>query len=65
MLLAELARDRLWSSSDIKKLAGGNLVRVFTEVEKVRDDWSAVGPTEDWISLEDLDGKTYCRYPGT
>ncbi|XP_069701400.1 dipeptidase 1-like isoform X2 [Periplaneta americana] len=65
MLLAELARDRQWSSSDIKKLAGANLVRVFREVEKVRDDWSEVGPTEDWISMEDLDGKTYCRYPGT
>ncbi|XP_021918235.1 dipeptidase 1-like isoform X2 [Zootermopsis nevadensis] len=65
MLLAELARDRQWSSSDIKKLAGSNLVRVFREVEKVRDDWSQVGPTEDWISMEDLDGKTYCRYPGT
>jgi len=35
MLLAELARDRQWSSSDIKKLAGANLVRVFREVEKV------------------------------
>ncbi|PSN57694.1 hypothetical protein C0J52_00319 [Blattella germanica] len=65
MLLAELARDRQWSSSDIKKLAGANLVRVFREVEKVRDDWSEIGPTEDWISMEDLDGKTYCRYPGT
>jgi len=32
---------------------------------QVRDDWSEVGPTEDWISMEDLDGKTYCRYPGT
>ncbi|KAJ8866691.1 hypothetical protein PR048_032552 [Dryococelus australis] len=35
LLLAELARDRHWSSSDIKKLAGANLVRVFREVEKV------------------------------
>ncbi|XP_049809601.1 dipeptidase 1-like [Schistocerca nitens] len=65
LLLAELARDRLWSASDIKKLAGANLVRVFREVEKVRADWSEGGPTEDWISMEDLDGKTYCRYPGT
>ncbi|XP_066995804.1 dipeptidase 1 isoform X1 [Anabrus simplex] len=65
MLLAELARDRQWSSSDIKKLAGGNLVRVFREAEKVRDDWADIAPTEDWISMEDLDGKTYCRYPGT
>jgi hypothetical protein len=32
---------------------------------QVRDDWSEVGPTEDWISMDDLDGKTYCRYPGT
>ena len=34
MLLAELARDRQWSSTDLKKLAGANLVRVFREVEK-------------------------------
>ena len=32
---------------------------------KVRDEWSEVAPTEDWIKMEDLDGKTYCRYPGT
>jgi hypothetical protein len=32
---------------------------------QVRDDWSEVSPTEEWISMEDLDGKTYCRYPGT
>lgn len=32
MLLAELARDRLWNNSALKKLVGGNLVRVLREV---------------------------------
>jgi microsomal dipeptidase-like Zn-dependent dipeptidase len=36
MLLAELARDRRWSAEDIKKLAGGNLIRVMRETERVR-----------------------------
>jgi membrane dipeptidase len=35
MLLAELARDRRWSADDIKKLAGGNLIRVMRETERV------------------------------
>jgi len=35
MLLAELARDRRWSAEDIKKLAGGNLIRVMKETERV------------------------------
>jgi membrane dipeptidase len=37
MLLAELARDRRWSADDIKKLAGGNLIRVMRETERVKD----------------------------
>lgn len=35
MLLAELARDRLWNNAALKKLVGGNLVRVLREVNKV------------------------------
>lgn len=45
------------------KLGTKNVYSIF--FLQVRDDWSEVGPTEDWISMEDLDGKTYCRYPGT
>ncbi|KAF4524747.1 hypothetical protein B566_EDAN013816 [Ephemera danica] len=63
MLLAELARDRRWSADDIKKLVGGNLVRVLRDAERVRNEWerAQVGPYEEWISLEDLDGKTQER----
>lgn len=32
LLLAELARDRLWGNAAIKKLVGGNIVRVLREV---------------------------------
>jgi membrane dipeptidase len=32
LLLAELARDRLWNIASLKKLVGGNIVRVFREV---------------------------------
>lgn len=35
-LLAELLdSDRRWTEEDIKKLAGGNLLRVFRAVERV------------------------------
>lgn len=35
-LLAELLdSDRGWREEDVKKLAGGNLLRVFREVERV------------------------------
>lgn len=32
LLLAELARDRLWNNASLKKLVGGNIVRVLREV---------------------------------
>ncbi|CAB3372916.1 Hypothetical predicted protein [Cloeon dipterum] len=66
MLLAELARDRRWSAEDIKKLAGGNLVRVMRETARIRGDMerAKIAPHEEWISMEDLDEKTYCRFPG-
>lgn len=31
-LLAELARDRAWNNAAIKKLIGGNIVRILKEV---------------------------------
>ncbi|XP_067005181.2 dipeptidase 1 [Anabrus simplex] len=45
-----------WTSDDLKKLAGLNLIRVFGEVEKVRDDLAAAGatPVEDWLPKEDI-----------
>lgn len=47
-LFAELL-GRGWSPSDLEKLAGRNLVRVFTDVEKVRDSLVSEPPYEDLI----------------
>lgn len=35
-LFAELLKDPSWTEVDLKKLAGGNFLRVFREVEQVR-----------------------------
>lgn len=32
LLLAELSRDRLWNNASLKKLVGGNIVRILREV---------------------------------
>jgi membrane dipeptidase len=34
LLLAELARDRLWNNASLKKLVGGNIVRILREVSE-------------------------------
>jgi microsomal dipeptidase-like Zn-dependent dipeptidase len=41
MLLAELARDRLWSNAALKKLVGGNIVRVLREVWNKKNNFLA------------------------
>ncbi|ELT95114.1 hypothetical protein CAPTEDRAFT_176153 [Capitella teleta] len=52
-LFAELAK-RGWSIGDLKKLASGNLIRVFHEVEEVRDSMKnmKVFPHEEIIPEE-------------
>jgi membrane dipeptidase len=57
LLLAELAR-RGWSDADMRKLAGENFIRVFTEAEAVaarlqneRGPWTA--------TIAELDGKAH------
>nr|XP_019549659.2 dipeptidase 2 [Aedes albopictus] len=62
LLLAELARDRLWGTAAIKKLVGGNIVRVLREVEVNKN---RLPLSEDWIPLEAVEGNAYCRYPET
>ncbi|XP_064091094.1 dipeptidase 1-like [Macrobrachium nipponense] len=64
VLLAELLRDPGWTVEDIRKLVGGNIIRVFSEVERVRDDLLAKGvePVEEEIHPEYLRGKTNCTY---
>ena len=47
-LFAELVR-RNWTPSDLKKLAGENLIRVFTKVEQVRDSLSYMKPYENLL----------------
>lgn len=59
-LLAELARDRLWANAAIKKLIGGNLMRLLREVEANRD---RIALSEDWIAKETLESNSYCKYP--
>ena len=59
-LLAELARDRLWGTAAIKKLIGGNLMRVLREVEVNKD---RIPLSEDWIGKEAMENNNYCRYP--
>lgn len=45
-LFAELIR-RGWNEGDLQKLSGKNLVRVFMQAEKVRDEMSYMDPDED------------------
>lgn len=52
--LAELLR-RGWTDEDVKKLAGGNVLRVFRETEKVaRRLQKERGPSDALI--EEMDG---------
>ncbi|XP_043284766.1 dipeptidase 1-like [Venturia canescens] len=62
LLLAELTRDRRWSASDIKKLVGGNLIRIMKEVEIKAASLSNQTPNEEWISQELIEDTSYCRY---
>lgn len=60
MLLAELTRDRLWSASDIKKLVGGNLLRVLKEVENHAIVVLHQSPAEEWIPQELIEDSFNC-----
>ncbi|XP_063588053.1 dipeptidase 1-like isoform X1 [Penaeus indicus] len=51
-LFAELLKDSSWTEEDLKKLAGLNLVRVFRQVEQVRDQLAAESPWEDRLAGE-------------
>ncbi|XP_049837899.1 dipeptidase 1-like [Schistocerca gregaria] len=64
-LLAELMARGGWTEGDLQKLAGRNLIRVFREAERVRDQMAASGvqPLDERIPEEDVRGRTYCRMP--
>ncbi|XP_068084343.1 dipeptidase 1-like [Anabrus simplex] len=55
-LLAELARTRGWTMSQLEKLAGKNILRVLRRVEKVKEEMRrlAIDPYEDWIPPADI-----------
>ncbi|EDV93616.1 dipeptidase 1 [Drosophila grimshawi] len=65
-LFAALLESDKWSEGDIAKLAGRNLIRVFKEVEAVRDQMELlrVQPIDQSIPAEDIMGRSYCRYQG-
>ncbi|XP_052806073.1 dipeptidase 1-like [Mya arenaria] len=58
-LFAELVK-RGWSDIDLQKLAGRNVLRVFREVEKVRDSLREMLPVEGRLPWTDL-VDTKCR----
>ena len=43
-----------WSEEDLAKLAGGNLIRVWKEVEAVRDSLQNEDPIEELIDQRDI-----------
>ena len=52
--------EQNWTESDLGKLASGNLIRVWKEVEAVRDNLSNEKPKQDWIPKDDLNDDTFC-----
>lgn len=61
-LFAELLQDPSWSLQDLKKLAGLNLLRVFSRVEQVREDLALEKVSEEIIPIHDIDTRWPCRY---
>ncbi|XP_068142331.1 dipeptidase 3 [Drosophila tropicalis] len=60
LLLAELARDRVWGNAAIKKLVGGNVMRILREIETLKNRMPLY---EEWIPHESIETNSYCRYP--
>jgi len=53
--------DVEWTEEDLAKLASKNLIRVFKEVEAIRDELKQEPPFQDWIPQEDFNpAETYC-----
>ena len=52
--------EQNWTESDLGKLASGNLIRVWKEVEAVRDNLSDEKPKQNWIPKDDLNDDTFC-----
>lgn len=65
-LVAELLR-RGWTDEEVKAALGNNLLRVMSEVEKVRDSMSNEMPDDVPIPKEDVQNpcRTSFGYPST
>ncbi len=50
-----------WTAEDLEKLASRNLIRVFKEVEGVRDALKYEVPYQEWIPRADLKNNTNCN----
>ncbi|XP_007517836.1 dipeptidase 2 [Erinaceus europaeus] len=62
VLIEELLR-RGWSEKELQGVLRGNLLRVFTQVEKVRDESSGQLPLDDKIPEEQLDNTCHSILP--
>ncbi|CAL8086914.1 unnamed protein product [Orchesella dallaii] len=65
VLIEELLKSKSWSEQDLKKLAGINFLRVFRQVESVRNELKRVPPIEEWMPKSNMEGhSTSCAYYG-
>merc|ERR1719320_963090 len=60
LIFAELLRQGNWTDQELGKLASGNVIRVWREVEAVRDSMQRDDPLEEFIDPEDLGNNTAC-----
>ena len=61
-LFAALLEDSevYWSREDLGKLASANLIRVFKEVENVRDVLQMEPPYQNLLPVKDYGRNTFC-----
>ena len=52
--------EQNWSEADLGMIASGNIIRVWKEVEMVRDNLRDESPHQKWVPVEDLQNDTYC-----
>ena len=51
-----------WTEEDLGKVASGNLIRVFKEVEAVRDSLADEAARQNWIPVGDFEpDETQCK----
>ena len=50
--------EQNWTEADLGKLASGNILRVWKQVEEVRDTMKGEDPIQKWIPKKDLKNDT-------